>query len=126
MSLKISKKVTAHITRRQWARLWGQKHMIEPVLIEGHLGDGMKLVAITPINTRPNYYLIRVDSTWSVYNRDTPSICEHIDEIYDAIEDEVGPADQTDDDNNEIHVGWPAMDGSGCSWCDAMDLLDDN
>lgn len=123
--LEIDPKILAHITRRQWARLWGQKHMIKPVFIEQALGNGDKLVAITPLNTRPNYYLIRVDSSWSTRNSDTPAICEHLEEICEAIEDENGRKYETDDDYKEIMMPWPALDDEvGMSWCDSMDLLE--
>jgi hypothetical protein len=113
-----------HMTRRQWARLWGQKHMIKPVFIKQALGNGDKLVAITPLNTRPNYYLIRVDSSWSVRNSDDSNICDHIDEISEAIEEECGRKYETDDDDEEIVMPWPALDDEvGVSWCDSMDLL---
>ena len=38
--------------------------MIKPEFIRQELGNGDLLLAVTPLNTRPNYYLIRVDSKW--------------------------------------------------------------
>ena len=121
--LKISKRTIAHLTRRQWARLWGQKRMIKPVFIPQALGVGDLLLAITPLNTRPNYYLIRVDARW-LKKDDTETIYDHLDDIYDAIEDHVGPREWTDDNGKEHVEGWPALDlDSGTSWCDSMDLI---
>lgn len=125
MPLRITKAQQKYITRRQWATLWGQKSMIEPVLIDKHFGNGMKLVAIAPLNTRPNYYLIRVDSSWSERNSDEPCIADHIEDICEAIEEECGRKYETDDDDKEIMMPWPNLDDEcGVSWCDSMDLLE--
>ena len=123
--LEISGDLKAHITRRQWARLWGQKSMIRPVFIETALGNGDQLVAIVPLNTRPNYYLIRVDSKWSLRNTDDGDcLYEHIEEIEEAIEDECGRKYETNDDGDEVEMPWPALDcDSGVSWSTAMDLI---
>jgi hypothetical protein len=122
--LRITKKTIAHLTRRQWARLWGQKHMIRPVFIPQALGNGEKLLAVTPLNTRPNYYLVRVDSSWSDHNSDEPCIADHIEEICEAIEDCVGPKHFEDDSGQEVSDPWPALDDEcGVSWCDSMDLI---
>jgi hypothetical protein len=122
--LNLSEKTVAHLTRRQWARLWGQKHMIKPEFIQATFGNGDKLLAVTPLNTRPNYYLIRVDSSWSDQNTDEPCIGDHIDEICDAIEEEVGPKYCEDDNREEIQRDWPALDDEcGVSWCDCTNEL---
>jgi hypothetical protein len=119
----IDDKTKARLTRRQWARLWGQKHMIKPVFIEKAFGNGELLVALTPLNTRPNYYLIRIDSAW--LDKENPeTIYDHLDDIYEAIEDECGTRDYEDDDGKEQLAEWPALNlNAGCSWCDSMDLL---
>jgi len=122
--LKITDKQKAHLTRRQWARLWGQKHMIKPVFIEEAFGNGEKLLAVTPLNTRPNYYLIRVDSSWSDSNYDKVCVGDHIEEICEAIEDVVGPKYSENDQGEEECFGWPSLDDEcGVAWCDSMDLL---
>lgn len=101
----------------------------------------MQLIAITPLNTRPNYYLIRVDSGWWMdavewrryagiaYDVDLDPekhIAEHIDEICEGIEDEVGSKYFEDDNGEYVLAEWPALDDEcGVSWCTAMDLLKD-
>lgn len=121
--LRISKQTKIQLTRRQWARLWGQKHMIKPVFIDQALGKGDMLLAITPLNTRPNYYLIRIDASWLTKD-DTETIYDHLDEIYNAIEDECGTKEFEDDDEKQQVAGWPALDlDCGTSWCNSMDLL---
>lgn len=136
MPLEITQEQREHWTRKQTATLWGQPHDIEPYLVEKHFGDGMQLVAITPLNTRPNYYLVLVDSKWWMdsyqyhsledVDRDPEDhIAEHIDDIMEGIEDEIGRRWTEDDDGNEVDIGWPAVDDdSGVAWCYAMDMLE--
>lgn len=121
--VKIGTKAIAWLERRQAAYLWGQKHFIRPVFIRGVLGDGNLLLAVTPLNTRPNYYLIRIDSGW-LKKDDTETIYEHLDEIEDAIEDEVGLRDYEDDEGNECLAEWPSLNtNAGISWCPSNDLI---
>lgn len=119
--LKISKAAIKRMTRRQWARLWGQKHMIEPVFIERHLGAGDFLMGLSPLNTRPNYYLIRIDARWWNNEGQNPEeFYDRLDDIYEAIEEECGCRDFEDDDGNEQLAEWPALNlNAGCSWWDA-------
>lgn len=139
--LKISQQQRERWTRKQTATLWGQPHEIEPYFVEKHFGDGLHLIAVTPLNTRPNYYLVRVDSKWWMDDpawfrysggyalRDSVDpydhIAEHIDDICEGIEDEVGPKWFEDDAGKEVEEGWPALDDSaGVAWCTAMDMLE--
>lgn len=136
MPLEISQQLRERWTRKQTASLWGQPHEIEPYLVEKHFGDGMQLVAITPLNTRPSYYLVLVDSKWWMdsfhyyrHGEDDRNpedhIAEHIDDICEGIEDEVGPKWFEDDDGKEVEAEWPALDDSaGVAWCYAMDMLE--
>jgi hypothetical protein len=123
--LKISKATITHLTRRQWARLWGQKHMIEPAFINRALGAGDFLMGLTPLNTRPSYYLIRIDARWWNPNGQNPEeFYDRLDDIYEAIEEECGSKDTEDDDGEPITLEWPALDlDCGCSWWDASDML---
>jgi len=85
----------------------------------------MKLLAVAPLNTRPNYYLIRVDSRWNNSNYDDePTIGDNIEDIEEAIEEQMGPCDWEDDSGKQHHDPWPAPSfDSGCSWWDATDHL---
>jgi hypothetical protein len=122
--LKISKAIRADLERRHWVRFWGQRRMCSPVFIEEFLGDGGKLLAVQPLNTRPNYYLIRIDSKWHTSNYEDPCVGDHMDEIYDAIENAVGPSSWQDDNEKWHHDDWPSLsDDSGSSWWDATDDL---
>jgi hypothetical protein len=100
--------------------------MIKPEFIEGHLGAGDFLMGLTPLNTRPNYYLIRVDARWwSTDGRQNPEVFyDRLDDIYEAIEDECGRKYFEDDDGEEQTAEWPALDlDCGCSWWDANDMV---
>ncbi len=114
--LKLSRKTIAHLTRRQW-------HMIKPVFIETALGDGDTLLGLSALNTRPNYYLIRIDSKW-LDKENTDEIYYHLDDIYEAVEEQCGTRDYEDDDGNECLAEWPALNlNAGCSWWDATDRV---
>lgn len=64
-------KVLDYHTEEYTAKLWGQPHDIKPCLIEKIHGDGLQLVALTPIDTRPNYYVLRIDSSIDLDDDDT-------------------------------------------------------
>lgn len=96
-------------------KLWGQRHLTHPKFIRAVLGDGGKLLIVTPINTRPDYYLIRVDSTWETDSTvEAPDhVCDHIDEIYEAIENQFGG----NDEDSEERRPWPVLSAdSGSTW----------
>jgi hypothetical protein len=78
-----------HIAQEQEVIFWGQGYRITPLLINAVLGDGKKLVGIQPLNTRPNYYVIRVESGWDLSNwGDGDLFVHHLEDVYEAIEDQ--------------------------------------
>ncbi len=111
----------ARLERRYYTRFWGRKRLVRPKFVKAVLGDGRQLLALTPGNTRPNYYYIRVDSAWATSNySDEENIADHLDEILDAVQEEHGP--YSDDER----LGWPALNwDAGVSWCqvDPLDYL---
>lgn len=50
------------IERSERCQFWGQPHTITPRLIARAFGVGDRLVCITPMATRPNYFIVRIDS----------------------------------------------------------------
>lgn len=97
---------------------WGKPHKITPRFVAAKLGDGQRFVRIIPLNTRPNYYVIRVDSGWLGSGGPNDPMRDHLREIYDAIEDEHGRRHDEDmgDDYND-RAKWPAIDLTyGASW----------
>src|SRR6202042_101888 len=82
-----------------------------------------------PLDTQPNYYLIRVDSTWSDSNDGGPMlIYEHIDEILEAIRAQCGSANPGRHKNGSgkgAPPSWPPLPySSGISWFGPSDLTE--
>lgn len=107
------------VERRQRATLWGKAYFITPRLVTRFLGDGKQLIWFTPMATRPNYYAVRIDSSWKISNwEEPPNLIDHVDEIYSAIEEEYG---NQDDEGNE-NASFPVLcDDCGSSWVE-LDL----
>ena len=104
---------------------WGSDHKRTPLLVDEALGDGEQLIGLQTLNDRPNYYVIRVDSSWHLSQcrackDDCPDyLTEHLDEIYEAIEDQFGTPETEEDveDGEEPERGWPRFDyGNGTCW----------
>lgn len=72
------------------------------------------------MDTRPDYYILRVDSSWSTRNSDPNPVCDHLNEIYDAIENQFGRHDDEyeSEKNGRTYVKhwpFPALNiGTGC------------
>lgn len=112
--------------------LWtdGDSGMLTPYVCECSFGDGLKLMRLFTINQRPNYHVIRVDSSWNESNwADGPTISEHIDDILTAVEEECGtarayceecesqPCECDKDPEYDARGAFPALDDdTGCSW----------
>lgn len=99
-------------------KFWGNKHTITPILINKKLGDGKQIIAFQPLNTRPNFYIICVDSSWNVDNHldDVDHVYEHCDEICAAIEEEYGT-------HREYKNDFPALaDDCGTQWWAIEDI----
>lgn len=99
---------------------WGQPVRVDPHFVKTVLGDGLMLLGMTTINSRPNYYVIRVDSTWHLSmcrkceDECPDQLFEHLEEIYEAIVSEYGCAIDEETGNKDP---WPAFDDeNGCSW----------
>lgn len=107
----------ARIEKPYVTRFWGSEYTITPLLVDEVFGDGQLLMGIQPLNTRPNYYVVRVDSRWSEECGSDKWFDLLDEQIYDAIADQFGASDDEDDDGHAVHEGWPALDlDAGCSW----------
>jgi len=104
--------------------LWGQPSTFVPYVSDTVWGDGLALLLLQPLNSRPCYYVVRIDSRWVVGDdRDppdgAPELWDFIDHIELELEAEFGSACEEDEDepDEELPRPWPAYDGnSGCSW----------
>jgi len=120
-------------TKEHEASLWGQKSTIKPCLIEGIHGDGLQLVYLEPIDTRPNYYVLRIDSAIDVKNDESMSnedqseygtvwemLLRMIEEEYPNIdsfkENKDGTYTHCSDEDDVITGEFPCLSWSGGSW----------
>lgn len=122
-------------TKTRSVRFWGKDYMVTPAVVYEHLGDGKKLVAIQPLNTRPDYYLIRVDSSADFDSCEWYD--ETLEEIQNAIDEQFGEQERVREMLQEERgveyvdladapdeMGWPVASwDSGFSWsCVCEDL----
>lgn len=105
----------AFLTRPHTRHLWGEPHTVTPALVEHVFGDGERLLVLTPIMTRPNYYVVQIDSAWEVGGAE---FFEHIDEIYDAIHEQYG----CDTDEGFEDEDFPVLASGGSTWGEIGDL----
>lgn len=118
--------------------LWteGDSGMMTPHVCKASFGDGMYLLTISTIHQRPNYWVMRVDSSWREARHGyhwfrESSVGDHIDDVLAAIEEECGragecledPCDNCDDttckcsDDYSADKAFPELDDRyGCSW----------
>ncbi|MHD0644454.1 hypothetical protein ACYPKM_02305 [Pseudomonas aeruginosa] len=99
-------------------KFWGQDCICDPRLVSTIFGDGRQLFRYAPIDTRPNYYIIRVGSDWT-----EDSYRVHEEDILQAIEHDFSNADNgqydqetgaTLPDGEWERLEWPALhDGGG-------------
>lgn len=66
-----------------WVR--GDTRPFIPRVLPYVFGDGRALLALTTINQRPAYWVIRIDSSW-----DDEEVCEQMDDILTELEDAFG------------------------------------
>lgn len=93
--------------------LWGQEHDIFPRVIGKVFGDGRCLINVSPLMTRPNYFVVRVDSAEDFEVRDI------LDDVADAAEDEFGRfrRDEEEPEDAEEHREFPICDwDAGTCW----------
>jgi hypothetical protein len=77
-------KAIAYHTETMVVHWWGEDHVITPALVEETHGDGMQLIHVTPIDTRPNYYVLRIDSGVDLENE---IFSDHDKEVYGTIKE---------------------------------------
>lgn len=98
--------------------LWGQPATQAPYLLNTVFGDGGQLFCMTPLEHRPSYYGILVDSTLSLDD------CLAMEEVfYQAIEQECGNAEPDQEQGPDAERNpFPALDSSGYAY--ALSTLD--
>ncbi|MER9768927.1 hypothetical protein NKJ09_23015 [Mesorhizobium sp. M0189] len=117
--------------------LWTEADAITftPSVLEQTFGDGLALFAVTTINNRPAYWIVRGCSTWSAGDGyrapdDAPEFGDMFDEVLTALEDEFGSTSCYERNRNGIWIDqetkkfipqdwaeYPTVnDECGCSW----------
>jgi hypothetical protein len=112
--------------RPRKSSLWGQPCDIAPAYVDTGRGDRKQLVYVAPIDTRPNYYVLRIDSKEDVgadnYDWDGMLLVP-IEGVYDNVDryehywDKgryMGKERYADEDPKEME--WPMLHWSGGSW----------
>lgn len=74
-----------HVEKPRRVRFLGRAYTIVPRYVPGKIGDGGRLLFLTPLNTRPDYYVMRFDSVQTI-----ESEYELLNRAEDAAEDEFG------------------------------------
>jgi hypothetical protein len=131
-----------HIEKPERAWLWTPADTIRftPRVLPKVYGDGRALFALSTINQRPAYWVIRGCSTWSTGDAlpgaTGDDIREHIDDILTDLEEEFGNGRcgysggnlfqsrrdriqlcRCEDCSARGRAKWPMVDGEGgCSW----------
>lgn len=71
-------------------KFWGHTYEnFHPEKLDQTFGDGQRLMYLTPLNTRPWYYIARVDSQYPANEEEE---AEFVEKLLDALEEEFGSA----------------------------------
>lgn len=93
---------------------WGSDYEVTPLLCDTIFGDGLLVIAFVPLNTRPERYVVRIDSKTDL---DSDAWYDEIDNVWTALEEQFGEASYQNDAGEWQHDEWPAVDSSsGCMW----------
>jgi hypothetical protein len=111
----------AGLERRRAVNLRGTGKVKPLRLVYREFGDGHQLIAFHPPNTLPNYFVVRVDSSWQLSDsgQGVPLFCDHIGEIIKAIEAQFGPHWYVGDPVKRLDGGRefrPTKEEWGCHW----------
>jgi hypothetical protein len=73
-------------------KFWGNRYEnFHPEKLSRTFGDGQRLMYLTPLNTRPYYFIAKVDSK---YPSTEDEEHDFIEKLLDALEEEFGVADE--------------------------------
>ncbi len=74
--------------KQRVVEFWGRRYRITPHLVSKIFGDGKQTIHLTPLNTRPNYYIVCIGSKTDLTEDSWLGLLE---EIQEEIEEEFGP-----------------------------------
>lgn len=125
---KMIMRIVQKEAKPRMSSLWGQKCKISPAYVQQKRGDGLQVVYLQPIDTRPDYYVLRIDSSEDVeaHNFDWDGLICMAEEAFDSyssyrwdwIGDKwMGIYQGGDDDEKPIVYQWPMVKWlCGGSW----------
>jgi len=87
---------------------WGKEYDIEPEIVEKKFGDGKQKIYIQPLNTRPDYYIVFIDS--SINLEDNDQTTDYLDEVLEHIEDLFGKGINFPELNLDCGYSWGNLD----------------
>lgn len=112
-----TKRLRLLVERAERCTFWGEPYIVTPRLIAHKFGDA--LIAVSPMASRPDYFVARVPLGCDVRDPLGPHSHSLIEEIMCAAEDEYGcysDEELTDDERTFPIVDW----GIGVSWGKAI------
>ncbi len=113
------------IEQPEEVRFWGEDYLVTRRYVPGKIGDGGGLLLFSPLNTRPNGYVLRVDSQRDIQDDiDEINGRELLDDVYEAVGDYFGRRDWECDDCEGkgcpcegVAHDWPCLDNEcGSTW----------
>ena len=111
-------------TKPRKIRFWGENYKVAPALVTARFGDGLQIVWVTPIDARPFYYLICIDSKTDIESDDfewDKQLLQPIEEEYDNIDNYEEREDGKyynpyDEDAEPFDYKFPMLSWGGGSW----------
>lgn len=109
----------ARAIRRRKTHFWGRDYFVTPRLVNWIEGDGRKVITFTPLATRPDRFIVRLDSKTNIESDSFSDIT--LEAIYEAIENQFGASEEDWEHTNgrtyHRHRDWPALNSScGAAW----------
>lgn len=100
----------------QKTKWWGSTYEFQPALIEKIYGDGKLLMQLFPINERPRYWVVRVDSRHASGEADEDAFFDMLEDIYDKIDEQFGTPSEEDLGIGDERPYFPMFDSQGSVW----------
>lgn len=103
----------AELLSPQSTRWWGNDYEFTPALLDKKYGDGKRLLQLFPINERPRYWVVRVDSS---FEDRSDEFFDMLGDIYEEIDEQFGCPPDSDLGTGDERPYFPMYDGEGTSW----------
>lgn len=115
--MRLHKILKERVERRHKVHFWGCDYFVRPRLVDEIFGDGQQLMKLFPLDTRPNYYVVRIGTGWiDSCDRGSDEFLDRLDEICEAIDDQFGIAEGEDGGYRDDSRFPEHHEHSGHSW----------